>query len=343
MANLEDLIDPEYGLQQDEWSLTRPRFGAEGQIEVIGWSGKERYHKIYIVTCSICSGDSELFGDGCFKSSKWNLSKGQIACGCAKNPLWNSFQISIRIHRKCAEKGYTFLGFLGNYMTVKSTRCLVNCELHGDWETCPDKIFQDRGCPACRMSKLKKTLSTLGNRQGRERGDDSDHIKTFVDTGGFAEGTTFTRSIERKTSQGRSTYWDVYCPECEQTASAFIGQLKEGYRACHCGPSRQREAYINFVKEAPNFLAIKFGVANQTGVRIKQQARACIYDVENFGVWEFETKKSCLAAERECKQTLECGVLTKEEMADGYTETTWAFNLEKIIAIYEKHGGKRIK
>ena len=37
MANLEDLIDPEYGLQQDEWSLTRPRFGTEGQLEVIGW------------------------------------------------------------------------------------------------------------------------------------------------------------------------------------------------------------------------------------------------------------------------------------------------------------------
>ena len=34
MANLEDLIDPEYGLQQDEWSLTRPRFGAEGQKSV---------------------------------------------------------------------------------------------------------------------------------------------------------------------------------------------------------------------------------------------------------------------------------------------------------------------
>ena len=85
------------------------------------------------------------------------------------------------------------------------------------------------------------------------------------------------------------------------------------------------------------------GIANKSEVRLLNQNSCCIYEVENFGVWEFETKKSCLAAERECKQTLECGVLTKEEMPDGFTESTWAFNLDKIISIYEKHGGKRIK
>lgn len=34
--NLEDVIDPEYGLQQDEWSLSKPTFGKENQLEVIG-------------------------------------------------------------------------------------------------------------------------------------------------------------------------------------------------------------------------------------------------------------------------------------------------------------------
>lgn len=76
MANLEDLIDPEYGLQQDEWSLTRPRFGAEGQLEVIGWSGKGRWnHKKYVVLCKNCSEDSELFGEGLFIIVKKQLGK----------------------------------------------------------------------------------------------------------------------------------------------------------------------------------------------------------------------------------------------------------------------------
>ena len=37
--NLEDVIDPEYGLQQDDWSLSKPRFGKESQLEVVVWSG----------------------------------------------------------------------------------------------------------------------------------------------------------------------------------------------------------------------------------------------------------------------------------------------------------------
>ena len=40
--NLEDVLDPEYGLQQDAWSLSKPTFGEEGQLEVVGWSGKSK-------------------------------------------------------------------------------------------------------------------------------------------------------------------------------------------------------------------------------------------------------------------------------------------------------------
>lgn len=89
MANLEDLIDPEYGLQQDEWSLTRPKFGEHGQLEVIGWSGKlYTSFKKYIVKCSICSKDSELFGEGLFCGIKANLLKS-LPCGCSTHPKWS--------------------------------------------------------------------------------------------------------------------------------------------------------------------------------------------------------------------------------------------------------------
>ena len=42
--NLEDLID-ENGLQQDEWSLTNPVFGEDGQLEVVGYNGKKKARK----------------------------------------------------------------------------------------------------------------------------------------------------------------------------------------------------------------------------------------------------------------------------------------------------------
>lgn len=49
--NLEDVIDPAYGLQQDEWSLSKPKFGEHGQLEVVGWSGREHNKKWYILRC----------------------------------------------------------------------------------------------------------------------------------------------------------------------------------------------------------------------------------------------------------------------------------------------------
>lgn len=36
---------------------------------------------------------------------------------------------------------------------------------------------------------------------------------------------------------------------------------------------------------------------------------------------------------------LDCKLLTKEELWDGYTETTTVLNVNKITDIYEKHGG----
>ena len=90
-------------------------------------------------------------------------------------------------------------------------------------------------------------------------------------------------------------------------------------------------------------MAVKFGIANNAIIRNRQQNRTSVYPVKGCGVWEFETKGDCVSAERECKQTLECGILTKEEMPDGWSETVDVKDLEKIISIYEKHGGVRIE
>ena len=62
--NLEDVLDPEYGLQQDAWSLSKPTFGEEGQLEVVGWSGIQGRIKLYVLKCDKCSQGSELFGEG---------------------------------------------------------------------------------------------------------------------------------------------------------------------------------------------------------------------------------------------------------------------------------------
>ncbi len=69
--NLEDLVDKN-GLMQDKYSLSEMTFGKDCQLTVVGWNGKHRTNKIYILKCDKCSADPELFGEGYFSSLKYN-------------------------------------------------------------------------------------------------------------------------------------------------------------------------------------------------------------------------------------------------------------------------------
>lgn len=329
--NLEDVLDPEYGLQQDGWSLTRPRFGDQGQLEVIGWSGRgSSQAKFYILHCGTCVQDSALFGEGLFRSPKGSLVKGSIPCGCARSVWWSEQQYRILCQRKAVSLGYTFGGW-SEVFGGRHTRTKLVCDKHGEWNSTSisNLINHGRGCPVCAY-----TAKGL-----RRRIPDRDRVAEFFSSGQFPEGTDFRRS-PRLDSYGVATYWYVYCPECDSTNEGLAGHLSAGHRPCLCSPARQKQAYINWVVgDRGQALALKFGIANVAEQRVKQQNATCQYEVRPHLVYEFPTKQQCLAAERECKGILLCGILSQEEMPDGYTETTCPSNLARIKSIYEKHGG----
>ncbi len=162
--NLEDVID-ENGLQQDEWSLSKPRFGEEGQLEVIGWSGKRkgRSDKFYILKCNKCSQDRELFGDGYFKTMRCSLDRGAVSCGCSKSPKWSQEQFHILCKRKSLEVGHKFLGFIGNW-AGQTTKIKMSCNQHGEWGsgTVANFISKGHGCPTCR-----NVATGIGNKKAR--------------------------------------------------------------------------------------------------------------------------------------------------------------------------------
>lgn len=113
-------------------------------------------------------------------------------------------------------------------------------------------------------------------------------------------------------------------------------------RGCpSCSGKNQQECYINIVKDGDLPIAIKFGIARNSLRREVAQNKKSVYNVQNYAVWCFPDVFSCKDSERICKQTLVCGILPKSEMPDGYSETTSALNLEKIIEIYEENGGVR--
>ena len=331
--NLEDVIDLKYGLQQDDYSLSGIVFGEEGQLEVVGWSGRNKSvsgGKYYILMCNKCNHDSELFGEGYFKSAKSHLLAGQVPCGCSERPAWSKDQYTILCTRKAKELGFKFLRFIGEWR-CKDTKIKMLCEKHGEWDsgTVSTLIHKGRGCPGCRHQAIAEA-----NTKPDDLMTDS-----FLASGAFHPDTKFWRS-ERKDNQGAKRYWYMSCPECGEIGESFSSSLQKGYCPCSCSKHRQQEAYINLIIDNHDVVvAIKFGVTNNSNRRVKQQSSKSAYTIEQHSVYTFPDVASCKRAESECKQEYETGVVLKRDMPDGYTETTWVYNLEKIEEIYKRNGG----
>lgn len=327
--NLVNILELESGLHQDEWSLKGLRFGQTNQLEVIGHANQysASRNKLYVVKCHECVIDKELFGEGTFRVLKGNLLSGGIPCGCSNRPDWTEAQFKIRCNRKAISMGFTFEGWAEVFRGV-FTKVKISCEKHGIWQsgTICSLTNDGDGCPRCMADNtgIAKTKP------------DDVMIASFLATEQFPEGTLFWRSE-------RVGYWCVSCPECECTGEATSGNLQKGNRCCMCSKARQQESYINWIINKDNqAVAIKFGIASKAYRRVLQQNNRSMYEVKNHSIYEFPDRSSCVAAERECKQILKCGVLTKEEMPDGYTETTDILNLEIIKKIYEGYGGVRL-
>lgn len=328
--NLEEVLSPEDGLQQDEWSLTKPKFGEEGRLEVVGWSGKQYSNKIYILKCSKCAEDSELFGEGYFRSPKGNLvNNKQVPCGCSRNCKWTQEQYKVLCSRKAKELGYMFLGFVGEWKG-NLTKIKMSCEKHGEWGTGNiHNILNGRGCPKC---------GNVTRSEAKTKPHDV-MIASFFASGSFHPDTKFWRS-ERLCTQGFRRYWHMSCPICGESGESTSDSLQRGKRSCACSKHRQQQAYINWVVDDNNMaVAIKFGIARDSSQRVKSQNRVSVYDVRNYLTYTFPDVASCKKAERQCKKELDCGIILKRDMPDGYTETTWTYNLVRVKQIFEKNGG----
>ena len=380
-------------LEQDEWSLMRPTFETPkgGVLTVVGIAGRgNRGVKSYVIHCSQCIKDRELFGDGVFASQKGNLKRGGSPCGCSFNPVWSEEQQEIRIRRYAEKRGYIFDGWAGDFKGNR-TKCRLICPEHGLWEsTTLVDVLWGRGCPTCGGS-VPHTRDTFIKKSIQKHGDIYDYVavKNFSSNTSKVEIICRTHGpfIQRVANHLRGNG----CPTCgnEKTANktrkgkdVFVEKAnkkhvflynysKVRYNGAHekveiickehgsfyqspnhhlrgdgcpiCAGHTQRQAYIHSVWDVDVVVAIKLGIAKNWFLRLKKLNQKSPTKLINIGVWEFKTVKACKSAEKECKGILKTGVLSAREMKNGWTETVSVLDLEKVIAIYEKHGGKRIK
>lgn len=328
MANLKDLIEDGV-MKYDGFEGTQ-----YGNLTVVGWNGKYGNPKKYIVSCAICKEDPELHGEGLFAMSKGHLDRNGKPCGCTEKCNWTEEQYKVRVARRAADKGVIFKGWSTEYKGSNFTKVLLECPKHGEYGgslICFVLGSSDNnGCMGCKAD----------NMGDLKRKDDSIMIETFMSSGGFAEGTKFTRT-DSVDKYGHKKYWLIECPDCGSSGEAHMVGLYKGSRPCACTNSRPQETYINLLKDGDNVVAIKFGVANLALERLKTQHSKSVYDIENYGVWTYPTIMDCKSAERSCLRSMETGVIEKELMKDGYTETTYPYNIDLVISIFEKYGGVR--
>ncbi len=93
-------------------------------LEVVGRLPDGRY----ILVCSICSQDIDLYPLGQIAALKGNLIKGGIPCRCSTgNTRLSSSQVKILCERVLQDKGASFIGFVGEYKNT-STKAIVKLE-----------------------------------------------------------------------------------------------------------------------------------------------------------------------------------------------------------------------
>lgn len=327
----EVLVDSLAGLEGDT------DLGKEyGSLTVVGSktfiNSVGRKVRTSVVICEFCSQDNELFGQGYFEIKRGSLTRGLLPCGCGAQPHWTRPQYTVLCQRSAATKKVIFEGFVepfnGSY-----TKCKLVCSIHGAWcsTVINDFINTTKSCPKCSYAALPILQPK------------PDHlmIKSFMDTGVFSESTVFYRS-SRKNTFGKRIYWYMDCPDCGTTGESTGQQFKLGQKSCACKITPPSFTYLLLIKDSDIEYCVKLGITNNYDRRIKDIKCSTKLQIQILGIWKYPESFMCRKAERECLNTLNCGVADKVLFPVGYTETTYINNIDSIIKIFEENGGIRL-
>jgi len=300
--------------------------------------GQRKGHNLSIVFyCSVCARDPELYGEGLFIARAGHVS-ARMCCGCSKKATYNENQWEIISARKAAENGFSFSGWFGDFRG-SDTRSIFCCKEHGNWESPRLSVIHKNRiyCPKCQEEStgIKRHYSNPVTEED------------FFATGKYHPDTQFTRLGPIKYEKGRKSrtvYWQVDCPVCETLAVAQSDSLKNGRCSCSCSYlSGQVQAYINIVMDGDFPVAIKFGISKNYKNRIANiNYKKTPLKLKLYKLFVFKDRKSCLDAERYCKENLLCHVVSKNDIGCGYTETTKLSNIETVEQIYRNFGGEEV-
>lgn len=299
-------------------------------LQYLGWYRNKGKPKMYVVHCPTCAVDTELHGDAMYVLAEGHVRRGIIPCSCG-NARLSEEQYKIIVRRSLDARGFKFLGWEGEYKKVY-TLCRIECPIHGIWNT-------TRVGSAVAGGWCLKCWYEENARRSKKPNDVM--ISEFFSTGAFHVDTIFYRT-DRPDRNNKKVYWKMECPDCNGVGESTASDFKLGKRSCLCSKHVQTQSYLCIVQDGDTPLALKFGVTRSFDNRKRSLDLSSSLKLETVGVWQFNSVAECKSAELICLRTLVCGVLTKADMKNGFTETTSLNNLETIIKIFEENGGIRL-
>lgn len=282
----------------------------------------------YDYSKSIYLGDSKKLTVTCakhgdFKCTPSNHKRGK---GCPECKL---SKISAKKSKGIAhflEKAHEVHGALYDYSMVEMSKCTdfvdIICKVHGVFNQKAAKHLTGRGCQSCannkilsRDERIQQAVAVHGNAYSYDLLPESFSNKSKVDISCLSHGVFSMNFADHIFQQSG-------CPLCK-------GRI-------------QKQAYINKISDGDHPVAIKFGIAKNYELRLIKQNRESKFELLNIGVWEFSSSSNCKKAEQMVKSLLSTGIVSKQDVPDGYTETVAVDDTSSVIEIYESFGGVRI-
>lgn len=130
-----------------------------------------------------------------------------------------------------------------------------------------------------------------------------------------------------RTNDKRQKFCNVACRKANQNNARRVVDV---HSECYM--------YIHLVYDKIP-LAVKYGIELRgQGARLTAQKRGTCFDIERYGLWKFTSRRAAILAESACRELSE-PILLPQDFSDGWSETTYLYNIDAIISTYEKYGG----
>lgn len=234
-------------------------------------------------------------------------------------------EAELKVQQRCTYMGYEYLTF--TYTGVKSTRLIISCNIHGEWNCGYSKFIHDKsGCPKCAREYTKKIRTNSYDKvlsKVKQRCKELNY--TYYD---FEYVDRNTKLLLKCNNPEHDSWYCSYnnfinvktqCPECSNVG---FNSNKPAY------------LYVNkiFYKDS---IYYKIGITNNYKTRLHRLNENKNSTTECLSLFYSNDGKVVKDIEHfiKYKTNIPFGILSKDDYFDGHTETFSSEYLNDIISL----------